>query len=190
MRPLLATMAWLSMLIPAGARTLRASPPSGDQAKAFQENVRRWTQEDGRYIEAWWEANLDADPKLERVALLCDTAGDDKKGVFLIEKDTAHRWELSFDVDARTKACQKKPDAPPPFEQRKSTTIALEQARHDGYTKTEYAIRVGQPVIVREEEVADASVDPKPVVKDWDLLIKKKKEKNYQLPEGLRPVNR
>jgi hypothetical protein len=158
-------------------------------AKAFQEFITTNAAQTDRYVEAWWEANLDADVGLERVALICDATGDDKKGYFIVEKDAAHRWEISFDVDSRTKACKAKPAAPPAWEHRAATTIELRQDFRDGYQVWNYAIRVGLPVIVREEQLDNAASGGKPAVKDWDLLIKKKKEKNYEQPEHMRLLN-
>jgi hypothetical protein len=162
---------------------------AAEDDKAFQKFVTATATENTQWIEQWWVANLDADPAPERVALLCPKGAEDHKGAFVIEKDAAHRWEIPFDVDKRTKACTGKPGAEPKLETRKTTTVDLYQGHLNGYEIHSYALRVGQPVIVRQEQVVDSTVSPKPVVVDWDLLIKKKKEKNYQVPENLRQLN-
>ena len=161
----------------------RAESPA---AKPYRDFITKNATDENRYVEAWWEANLDTDAALERVAVLCDATGDDRKGYFIVEKDESHRWEISFDVDSRTKLCQAKPAAPPTWEHRSTGTIELRQGFRDGYQVWNYAIRVGLPVIVREEQLDNAAAGGKPAVKDWDLLIKKRKEKNYEQPEHMR----
>jgi hypothetical protein len=158
-----------------------------DAAAAFRDFTTKQAAEESSYVESWWSANLDADAALERVAVLCPLDKDGRKGVFLIEKDAGHRWELTFDFDSRTNLCKGKPKEPPKLDTRKSGTIDLRQGHLSGYELTSYAIRVGNIVVIREENVeADGA---KPVVKDWDALIKKKKEKAYQVPENLRSLN-
>ena len=158
-----------------------------DEDQAFKDFVNGYAKENNVYVEAWWAANLDADPALERVAIVCPSNKDmTPKGYFLVEKDAAHRWELTFDYDSRTKACQGKAGAPPPFEKRKTTTFVLYQGHLQGYEETTYALRVGQPVIVKD--VLLESEGGKPVVTDWDLLVKKKGKK-YQVPDKLRQLN-
>jgi hypothetical protein len=180
----LATLVSASLVV--GPAIASAESPT---AKTFRDFITKNATDESRYIEAWWEANLDADPGLEHVALLCDVGGDDRKGYFIIEKDEAHRWEITFDVDSRTKACQTKPAAVPAFEHRTAGSVELRQGFRDGYQVWNYAIRVGLPVIVREEQLDNAAAGGKPAVKDWDLLIKKKKEKNYEQPEHMRQLN-
>jgi len=158
-----------------------------DRDAAFRDIVGKYANENKQYVEAWWAANLDADPALERVAVVCPLDKEDHKGYFLIEKDASHRWELTFDFDSRTRACKGKPAEPPKWEQRKSTMIELYQGHLAGYEATSFALRVGQPVIVRDEVVEKQG--GKPDVKDWDQLVKKKKAKSYQSPDSLRPLN-
>jgi len=182
MRKLIVVFALSVLPSLAGAAESAAAAP-------FREIVTRWATEDQRYIEQWWEANLDADAKPERVAVLCDVSGQDKQGFFIIEKDAAHRWEITFDVDSKTSYCTSgAPKTPPTLEVRTTPSIELRQNRRDGHTSTFIALRINQPVIVREEEANDA--DKKPVVKDWDLAIKKRQEKNYQVPEHTKAINR
>jgi hypothetical protein len=157
-----------------------------DADAAFRDFVTKYAAENKQYVEAWWSANLDADPALEYVAVLCPENKDDAKAYFLIEKDAAHRWELTFDYDSRTKACKGKPNAPPALEKRKTTTFELYQGHLQGYEATTYAIRVGQPVIVKD--VLVETEGGKPTVTDWDMLVKKKGKK-YQVPDNLRQLN-
>jgi hypothetical protein len=165
-----------------------AGVAQADDADAtFKEYVTKLASSESQYVESWWTANLDADPALERVAVLCPTDKEDHKGYFLIEKDPSHRWEITFDFDSRTKACKAKPAAPPTLEKRKTNTVDLYQGHLQGYELTAYALRIGQPVIVREEQVETEG--GKPTVTDWDALIKKKKAKSYQVPETLRQLN-
>jgi hypothetical protein len=164
-----------------------ASLALADADTEFRDFVSKEAQENQQYVESWWSANLDTDPDLEHVAVLCPNEKEDHKGYFLIEKDKTHRWEITFDFDSRTKACKGKPAAPPKLEQRKSGTVDLYQGHLQGYELTAYAIRVGQPVIVRDEILEKEG--GKPEIKDWDALIKKKKVKNYQSPDGLRQLN-
>ena len=156
-----------------------------DPDAAFQELASREAKDGNEYVSEWWSANLDNDPALEHVAVLCPNDKDDHKGYFLIDKDPTHRWELTFDFDSRTDKCKGKPATPPKMEQRKTNAIELRQDHLKGYEITWYALRVGQVVIVKEE----TSDGGKPEVKDWDQLIKKKKAKAYQAPENLRPLN-
>lgn len=170
----------IALLVLAG--TARA-----DADQAFKDFVNGYAKENNAYVEAWWSANLDADPALERVAIVCpQDKNATPKGYFLVEKDAAHRWELTFDYDSRTKACQSKPGAPPAFEKRKTTTFDLYQGHLAGYESTSYALRVGQPVVVKD--VLLEKVGGKPTVTDWDQLVKKK-GKRYQVPDNLRALN-
>jgi hypothetical protein len=171
----------IALLVLAG--TARAE----DADQAFKNFVDAYAKENNVFVEAWWSANLDTDPALERVAIVCPTNKDaTPKGYFLVEKDAAHRWELMFDYDSRTKACQGKAGAPPAFEKRKTTDFVLYQGHRVGYEETTYALRVGQPVIVKD--VLLETEGGKPVVTDWDLLVKKKGKK-YQVPDNLRQLN-
>jgi hypothetical protein len=169
-----------------GSLLLAHAAFAADPDAAFQQAITKSAAEDKQYVESWWSANLDSDPALERVAVLCPLEKEDHKGYFVIEKDAAHRWEISFDFDSRTRACKGKPAAPPAFEKRKSGTVDWYQGHLQGYESTSYALRIGQPVIVREEMVEKKG--GKPVIKDWDALTKKKGAK-YQSPESLRQLN-
>ena len=172
----------IALLVLAG--TARAE----DADAAFQAFVNDYAKENNVFVESWWSANLDADPALERVAVVCPASKDaTPKGYFLVEKDAAHRWELTFDYDSRTKACQGKAGAPPAFEKRKTTTFALYQGHLQGYEETTYAIRVGQPVIVKD--VLLETEGGKPGVTDWDHQVKKTKGAKYQVPDNLRQLN-
>jgi hypothetical protein len=159
-----------------------------DADAVFRDWATKSAASDGKYVEQWWSANLDADKALERVAVVCPSdANATKKGAFIIEKDATHRWEIAFDFDSKTKACSGKPAAPPTFEQRKSNVIELYQGHLQGHEITSYAIRVGQPVIVREVTVEKTG--GKPQVKDWDQLVKSKKAKSYQSPDTMQPLS-
>jgi hypothetical protein len=157
-----------------------------DADATFRDFVTRSAQEGSQYIESWYATNLDSDAALEHVAVLCPLEKGGSKGSFLIEKDAAHRWEITFDFDSRTKVCKGKPADQPKLEQRKSNMVELYQGHLQGYEIIYYALRVGQPVIVREDEVEKDG--GKVVVKNWDDLVKKKKAKAYQSPESLRQI--
>jgi hypothetical protein len=180
-------MRTLIVIAALGLASLARAEGAGDADKEFRDFITKAAAEQSMYVSEWWAANLDADPALERVAVLCPESKDDHKGTFLLEKDAGHRWEITFDFDSRTRACKAKPAAPPKWEQRKTTTVDWYQGHLAGYELISYAIRIGQPVIVREEEVETEG--GKPVVKDWDALVKKKKAKNYLSPESLRQLN-
>lgn len=156
---------------------------------AFQASISKSAEEDKRWIEAWGTANLDSDAALERVALVCATAGE-RHGYWIVEKDATHRWELTFDVDSRTHACQKKPEAPPKWEARKAKTVDVYQGHVEGYEQTSYAIRAEHFVIVRDEE-SSGKPGAKPKIKDWDQIVKsKKKGALYQSPDSVRELGR
>ena len=168
------------LLIATGARAQK------DADAAFRDFATKYAAENNQYVESWWSANLDQQPGLERVAVLCPTDKDGAKGSFLIEKDAEHRWELTFDFDSRTKACKGKPAAPPKLEERKTTTIDLYQGHNKGHEMTSYGIRIGKIVIVREETDTGSG---KTEVQDWDAAVKKKKGTPYQIPEAVRSLN-
>lgn len=175
------------ILLLAASLLIGGAAYADDADAAFRDFVTKYAASNGRYVEQWWSANLDADKALERVAVTCSKGKDEKKGYFIIEKDAAHRWEIGFDVDSRTRACKADPGAPPKWEQRKSGVVELYQGHLQGYEATSYAIRVGQPVIVHEAQVEKSG--GKPVVKDWDKLVKSKKGLSYQSPDTMQPIN-
>ena len=174
------------LLIAASLLFARGALAEPDDAKAFRDFVTKSAEEDKRWISEWYATNLDGDAAQERVAVLCSPPSDDPKGYFIIEKDPTHRWELTFDVDSRTRACKGKAGDAPKWESRKTNAIELYQGHLAGHESTSYALRLGQPVIVREEETDDDA--KKATVKDWDQLVKKKKAK-YQAPDRLRQLN-
>jgi hypothetical protein len=163
-----------------------AAPAPTDDAAAFRAAVEKSAAEDKRWIEAWGTANLDNDPALERVALLCSTEGE-RKGYWVVEKDASHRFELTFDVDSRTRACQKKPTEAPPWETRKAKTVDVYQGHVEGYEQTNYALRAGRFVIVREEEWSGKKGE-KPKISDWDQLTKGKKGAVYRSSDQAREL--
>jgi hypothetical protein len=155
-----------------------------DAAAQFRAFVTKSAEEDKRWIDSWWAANLDSDPGLEHVAVLCSSGtGDDRHGYFIIEKDPTHRWELEFDVDSRTRACAKKPEGPPKWEERKHSRIDLYQGHNVGHEITSYALRLGKVVIVRDED----SDGKKSKIVEWDQVVKSKKGQ-YQVPERVRQL--
>lgn len=156
-----------------------------DPSAAFRAAVTKLAEAEHRSIESWWEANLDKDAQLERVAVLCDLEGAEQRGYFIVEKDASRRWEIPFSIDkGRTNACGgTAPAAQPTWERRTSTRIELRQNRRDGYSSTFFAIRGEQPCIVREEDVTTGK-HKKTTVTDHE------KSKSVLIPDGMQPLKR
>jgi hypothetical protein len=159
-----------------------------DSDAAFRDFVMKSAASQDQYVEALWSANLDTEKGDEHAAVVCpNKPKENPKGYFIVEKDASHRWEISFDLDSKTHACKGKPASEPKLEHRAAGALELRQDHSEGHEETYYAIRAGQPVIVKEVTVEKTGA--KPVVKDWDQLVKTKKAKSYQAPDTVQPLN-
>jgi hypothetical protein len=163
---------------------VRAEPAARDAA--FRGYVTKRAQGDKLWIDSWWAANLDTDPGVERVAILCadEVSGEERHAYVIFEKDATHRWELTIDVDKHTRACVKKPEHDPTWEERKLGRVEIYQGHNVGFEITAYALRQGRIVIVREEENDGTGTK----VNDWDQIVKKKKGQPYQIPDRVREL--
>lgn len=185
---------WSIVIVAAACSVVRAdataveSKTVAKDVEGFRDFIERLAKQRGQRVADWWRVNVDKDPSLEFVALLCGDTSD-----IVIQKDAARRWDIRFAETGLSRpncdVSDNKLDSVPVDRHLRSPKqwpangVDFYEGHRGGYDSARVAIRGDKLVIIRAETLNDVRDGDTKEVKDWDRVVARNRTAQYpQIP--------